>query len=161
MLIDSTGIWSLRFLNRNMFLHIFLPSVLPWVFQLCLESISRPKNFTDSWKFDGVSHFRRLNNRFTFFFTFAWSLFSSNHLKASDCAYSFTSLADFPSANLFIKVVSSAYKMQLDVKDDGKSLINIRKRRGPIMEPWGTPLSIGRCCEVSSLNFTTCILFSR
>ena len=47
--------------------------------------------------------------------------------------------------NLQVSVLSSANKVDLKkLVQFGKSLINIRKRRGPKIDPWGTPRSI-RC----------------
>ena len=45
--------------------------------------------------------------------------------------------------NLQVRVLSSANKVNLKNSEQlGKSLMNIRKSKGPRMDPWGTPLSI-------------------
>ena len=58
------------------------------------------------------------------------------------------------------RVVSSAYITYLNVLlDFGRSLMYITKRSGPIMEPCGTPVVIGRVSEILSSYVTYYFLF--
>jgi len=41
------------------------------------------------------------------------------------------------------------------------SLIKIMNKRGPRMEPWGTPDSKGRLCDVVPFRTTACVLSVR
>ena len=45
--------------------------------------------------------------------------------------------------------------------DSGKSFLYIRKRSGPKMEPWGTPVTIGKVSDLVSFTSTNCYLFDK
>lgn len=49
--------------------------------------------------------------------------------------------------------MSSAYRwIQQSEQIRGRSLINIENKRGPKEEPWGTPFSIIKDCDIQPLT---------
>ncbi len=72
---------------------------------------------------------------------------------------------DHPSSCCWLlepmSLTSSAKNKWLHVSSSAKSLINIRKRRGPSTEPWGTPLFTAPTLEWWSPNFTLKVLLFR
>ena len=60
----------------------------------------------------------------------------------------------FLSLTIVKRDVSSAKSFTLDFKSFGKSLMQIRKRSGPRISPWGTPAKIGLQDEVCPFNTT-------
>ena len=71
------------------------------------------------------------------------NLFDFTHniiLLIVNCNLNFSLLAE---KSLIIILVSSANSIKvLLIEQVGMSLINIRKRSGPRIDPWGTPISI-------------------
>ena len=57
-------------------------------------------------------------------------------------------------------MVSSAYIINLNLSlACGRSFKYIINSRGPKMEPWGTPVDIGKWFDTVELNSTNCFLF--
>merc|ERR1712240_323425 len=60
------------------------------------------------------------------------------------------------------RVASSANRLDSDVLiERGKSFIKILKRRGPRMEPCGTPYLIGSNVDLLDFIHTDCVLLDR
>ena len=63
------------------------------------------------------------------------------------------------SSNVLSRVVSSAYMMGVNVSlAMARSSIYIKKRRGPNIDPWGTPVVIISVADWVLLNSTYCFL---
>ena len=61
----------------------------------------------------------------------------------------FVLLSSLNESIVLESVVSSAYIMKWKrLLDSGKSCIYIMRRSGPKMEPWGTPVTIGRVSDL-------------
>ena len=59
-------------------------------------------------------------------------------------------------------VVSSAYMMGVNFAlAMARSLIYIKKRRGPNIDPWGTPVDIISVADCVLLNSTYCFLLDK
>ena len=101
---------------------------------------------------------------FFIFFIFKDSLFIFRHsftlFNYVFKCYSIYLVHEFKDWIVVNRVVSPAYITYLNVLlDFGRSLMYITKRSGPIMEPCGTPVVIGRVSEMLSSYVTYCFLF--
>ena len=77
-----------------------------------------------------LSDFFRLNLIFIFASMFNFKLLAENHSKSSDCS-SWWYEDDSVGSILFIKLISSAYKTERHLIDDGKSFTKRRKVKVP------------------------------
>ena len=74
--------------------------------------------------------------------------FASHHLfNLSICKLQLVSRSEIVEL-ADTKQVSSANRLVLQDKAFGRSLTYMRKRRGPRIEPWGTPMLIGLVVEL-------------
>ena len=84
--------------------------------------------------------------------------FSYKHNLSISLLIKFTFFASI----LLMIVVSSANRIKLkSVLVFTKSSINVRKRRGPKIDPWGTPVVICAISEFWLSKLTYCCLFER
>jgi hypothetical protein len=63
--------------------------------------------------------------------------------------------------NTIINQVTEHKHLGLDISNDGRSVINIIKNRGPRIDPWGTPALIVRHLECALSITTRCFLSAR
>ena len=104
------------------------------------------------------------NNIYFVFCTFKVSLFAFNHECTCWSSLFKTTylLSDVISSKQQNSVVSSAYIKKLNILLElGKSFIYIKNKRGPSIDPCGTPLRIDFMSEIHVSNWTYCFRFSR
>ena len=60
------------------------------------------------------------------------------------------------------RVLSSANKVNLKFCEQcGRSFMKMRNSNGPRIDPWGTPIDMGRLSECASAMVTCCVRFVR
>ena len=90
-------------------------------------------------------------------------LFDPNHLKTFEILL--FRVLDYTLTESFLKfqerVLSSENKVGMKKKIEllGKTLMKMRNKRGPVIEPWGTSQSTGQHSVVRLFSDTICILF--
>ena len=97
-----------------------------------------------------VSHFEEL----------MVSLLQANQFVISFKSFSTVSDVRFPDWNKEVSSANIAILLFVE-QAAGRSLIYTRKRKGPKMEPWGTPVTTGSFSVILSLSNTFCHLFVR
>ena len=112
---------------------MFRPRYLAlWTMEICELFIERLIRGKVSFDFAGMISAYDIEG-------FTVSLFASNQKEIRLRSFIF----EVRTGKLWseqIKQVSSTKSLGLLVTEDGKSLMCSRKRRGPRMEPWGTPM---------------------
>ena len=95
------------------------------------------------------------------FYALRESLFEQNHLKTFDNSLLILLLCVW-GFRVVNSVVSSAYVMNL-IKSElfGRSFMYKRKKKGPNIDPCGTPVLMLSRSEVASGNLMYCFLFER
>ena len=156
-----------------MVFEILLQIELTWFSNFKCWSIKIPKNFVESVWFTWSDP--NLRGRIVKFFlyenkmklVFLWltaSLFAWSH-KETDSSW-FSTVRAMNSLSWLskehVKVLSSANKVKLKKGlHFGKSLMWMRNKSGPNIEPWGTPTVIGAGSEVLLLTDVYCCRFDK
>ena len=91
-------------------------------------------------------------------------LFRDNHLSTSKSSFSSSALIIrvFEWSKEHVRVLSSANRVNLkNFEHSGKSLMKIRNKRGPNVDPCGTPYAIFSSDDTTLLVTTCCFLFCK